>query len=847
MLEVYHQRVVSHAKLRPGATAILSRDGQKITYGELAERFRKVHRGLLRLGVRPADRIAGLMPGGPRMAETVLGVSATCIYAPLNPEAPIDELKRAIHDLQPKWVLTGGKDANVGVPCISLDDLMSAADDAPFQSPAEDRVALLLSTSGTTASAKRVQVTLSMYSYGAGTIERHFALTEHDRHFTTVPQFHSLGLVSGVMTPLITGGSVVLCPGFDRDRFEEDWERTSPTWLSATPTILRALADLAPHLRGKLRRPRFVRSAAAPLPQAVLATVEQMLGAPILQTYGMTEAICATMETPTHSRRGSVGRVTAGELRIVTGSGETAETNERGLVLLRGPNVTPGYDRNDEANEESFADGWLVTGDEGYLDEEGYLFLTGRVKEFINRGGQKVNPSEVDEILLRHPGVRRAATFAMPDSRLGEEVAAAVTPLPGATVTESALQEFAAERLANYKVPRRILIVDEIPLSATGKFQRRKLSNHYAGRLARPVAQSLAEPSGRVPSVLLAIFRNVAQSDSVTCSDNFFDHCDSLQTALFLHSVEEKLGVPPIPPPVLWRAPNVESLAAYLEGNALAPESPEFYCIEPHGDLPAVIFIPPDLHYAHLWRELKGNVPMFGLRLPGHLWTEFGPSIPAIAEWCADQIQRSFGHRQFSASRQFCLAGWCLSGVIAYETARLLHRRGIGPTPIMIFNGHDILPEPGHGWSRKARLLWRNAERTAFHIGRLIKGDVDRMDYLHKRFQGLRERLQRWRQENSDTPVSHPEEIAIRALHRYQPAPYGGDVLHIMAKDRPRGLLRDPSRVWGPFVQGRHRWHEVNGDHHSMFDLSGSQQAAVIVEQALQTMQQEKSVMGAHS
>ncbi|MBL8230618.1 MAG: AMP-binding protein [Bryobacterales bacterium] len=824
MPEAYHHRVISHSTLRPNASAVLSRDGECVTYGDLAERMRRIQRGLLRLGAQPGDRIAGLIPDGPEMAEAVLGVSSVCVYAPLNPAAPKEELQRAIQLLDPRWIL-GSTPHGFGVPCLTLEQIASQADAAPFRSPEQDRVAVLLSTSGTTSQSKLVRIPLSMYSHGTETIGKCFLLSERDCHFTVVPQFHSLGLVSGVLSPLVAGGSVVLCPGFDRDRFEDDWNRARPTWLSATPAILQALAELAPHLRAKLPSPRFLRSAAAPLPATVLDAVERMFGAPILQTYGMTEAICVTMETPTHSKPGSVGRVTAGELLIATGAGSPAPPNERGLILLRGPNVTTGYHNNDEANREAFDQDWLVTGDEGYLDAEGYLFLTGRFKEFINRGGQKVNPSEVDEVLRKHPAVRRAASFAMPDQRLGEEVAAAVAVETAAGVTEAALQEFVAGHLAFYKVPRRILMVEDIPLSATGKFQRRKLAELYAPQLTRRRVSGRS-PGGPLEAELLSLFRDAAKCEELGCEDSFFDYCDSLQAASLLNSIEKKLGVPPIPPPVLWRAPNVTALAEYL-GSRQGAGGSEFYCIEPGGGLPPVVFIAPDLNYTHLWRELREKAPVFGLRIPAQFWME-GRSMEAIAAWCAAQVESA------RLPADFCLAGWCLAGVVAFETARQLAKRGARAPMVVIFNGHDILPVHRTGVVKHAQVLWRQAGRARYHLGRFLSGrGGNRTTYLRARIHGTGRRLQRWREEGVEQPAQDPLEASIRVLHRYQPQPYAGTLLHVLAEDRPRGFLRDPKRVWGPFVQGTHSWHEVPGDHHTMFHAAGARRSAEILMDAL--------------
>jgi thioesterase domain-containing protein len=272
------------------------------------------------------------------------------------------------------------------------------------------------------------------------------------------------------------------------------------------------------------------------------------------------------------------------------------------------------------------------------------------------------------------------------------------------------------------------------------------------------------------------------------------------------------------------------ALAEYIGVHSRSLDVPDFYVIEPAGELPALVFISPDLNYGHIWRELKGKAPLFGLRVPARLWMEHGSSLETTAAWCARQLE------QAALPARFCLAGWCLAGVLAFETARQLHARGTGPAPVVIFDGHDALPVHGSGIVRRLGVLSRHLDRVWFHLGNSIRRNgPGRLTYFRKRVAGIGRRWNRWREERTGAQPGEPVEAAIHALQRYQARPYAGLVVHLMAEVRPRGMFRSPACVWGPFVQARHEWHEIPGDHHSMFDAAGARRAAGILVRLLES------------
>jgi acyl-CoA synthetase (AMP-forming)/AMP-acid ligase II len=292
-----------------------------------------------------------------------------------------------------------------------------------------------------------------------------------------MPLFHIHGLIGAVLSTIAAGGSVFCTPGFNALKFFGWLEESQPTWYSAVPTMHQAILARAERNQEILerRKLRFIRSSSASLPAPVMKELESVFGCPVIESYGMTEAshqMTSNPLPPAARKPGSVGRAAGPEVAILSEDGKKLPPGETGEVVIKGPNVTSGYVANDSANAAAFTDGWFRTGDQGVFDTEGYLTITGRLKELINRGGEKVSPLEVDAVLLGHPAVAQAVTFALPHDKLGEEVGAAIVLREGAALTERELRDFAAERLADFKVPRRVLFLEEIPKGATGKLQR---------------------------------------------------------------------------------------------------------------------------------------------------------------------------------------------------------------------------------------------------------------------------------------------------------------------------------------------------------------------------------------
>lgn len=473
--------------------AIAAPERAPLSYAQLRAEVDRLAGQLAALDIGTSDRVAIVLPNGPEMAVTFLAVASCSTSAPLNPAYREEEFRFYLEDVGAKALITLDGDAEAAraaagpetqlltlegeAGSLSLSRDGAAIEPTEPRRPAADEVAMVLHTSGTTSRPKIVPLSQRNLAISAGNIHAHLALTPADRCLNVMPLFHIHGLVAAVLASMDAGAAVACSPGFDAFRFFDWVEDVKPTWFTAVPTMHQLILSRS---RGKddviANHPlRFMRSSSASLPPPVMADMERVFGAPMIEAYGMTEAshqMAANPLPPGERKPGSVGRGSNVQVAIMDEAGTLLAQGETGEVVIQGGNVTSGYESNPEANATAFTDGWFRTGDQGYLDEDGYLFLTGRLKEIINRGGEKISPREIDEVLLEHEAVDQAVAFAVPHQRLGEDVAVAIVLADGAELSEGDARTYVASRLVDFKVPRTVLFVDEIPKGPTGKLQR---------------------------------------------------------------------------------------------------------------------------------------------------------------------------------------------------------------------------------------------------------------------------------------------------------------------------------------------------------------------------------------
>jgi acyl-CoA synthetase (AMP-forming)/AMP-acid ligase II len=482
------------AKGAAAAPAIRALGRPALSYAGLRDLAAATIARLNGIGIGRNDRVAIVLPNSPEMAAAFIAIGAGATTAPLNPAYRADEFNFYLTDLKAKalvvqkGVATEARDvaAKLGVAVLelvpgenagsfTLEGGSPAKAAQPGAAEASD-IALVLHTSGTTARPKIVPLSQANICASARHIGATLALSPADACLNIMPLFHIHGLIAAVLSSLGAGGAVICTPGFDALRFFRLLDEERPSWYTAVPTMHQTILTRADRnaeiiARAKLR---FIRSSSASLPGPLMEQLEAVFGCPLVESYGMTEASHQMASNPLAGPRkpGSVGRAAGPEVAIMDDDGTILPQGEIGEVVIRGPNVTAGYEANPDANAKAFTNGWFRTGDQGAFDAEGYLTLTGRLKELINRGGEKVSPLEVDGVLSAHPAVAQALTFAMPHAKLGEEVAAAVVLREGAACTERELRDFAAQQLADFKVPRKVVFLPEIPKGATGKLMR---------------------------------------------------------------------------------------------------------------------------------------------------------------------------------------------------------------------------------------------------------------------------------------------------------------------------------------------------------------------------------------
>lgn len=568
--------ILAHfSAMTPAAIAIAAPERPPLNYRSLYQQTKAIVGALNDMGVGRNDRVAIVLPNGPEMAVCFLSVASGATAAPLNPAYRAEEFEFYLADLDARALITQ-TDMDTpaveiakakSIPVISLEvppgaeaggfTLTGAGGRRSSEMPSglaePTDIALVLHTSGTTSRPKIVPLTQANICASAENIRQSLKLTSADRCLNVMPLFHIHGLMGALLSSLAAGASVVCTPGFYAPRFFQWLLEFRPTWYTAVPTIHQGVLARAEANRRIISQVplRFIRSCSAALPPQLMAAMEHQFQAPVIESYGMTEAshqMTSNPLPPAARKPGSVGVAAGPEVAVMDQAGNLLPVGQKGEIVIRGANVMTGYENNPEANRAAFTSGWFRTGDEGFFDAEGYLYISGRLKEIINRGGEKVSPREVDEVLLNHPAVAQAVTFAVADLRLGENVAAAVVLRDGTAATAQEIQQFAAERLAYFKVPQRVIFLDEVPKGPTGKIQRIGLADRLglpSSADTDPVAEApYLAPRTASEEQLSRIWQEVLRIERVGVNDNFL-HLggDSLLAAQVLSRVQKTFGV----------------------------------------------------------------------------------------------------------------------------------------------------------------------------------------------------------------------------------------------------------------------------------------------------------------
>ena len=647
-----------HARRFADTPAVLAPDCVPLSYRRLHRHINDIGRALRAKGIGRDDRLAVLMPNGPELAVAIVAVAANAACASINPAYSAEELDRYFADLKPRALIvpagTDGPAPRVararGLPVFDLTPTGEAAGlftlagtaGEPSSDPVGPGVtALLLFTSGTTSRPKIVPLTHTNICTSAFSAVAALKLSKADRCLNVLPLFHGHGLIATVITSLAAGGGVVCTPGCDVNRFFGWLREFAPTWYSAVPTMHQAIlaqARLDPDQVAGIRL-RLVRSASAPLPPLVFAELERTFGTSVIEFYGMTETASAPIACnplpPRRSKPGSVGIPVGLDVAILNDRGDALPAGQTGHVTVRGGSVMPGYDGDVVATAAAFIGDWFKTGDQGFFDDEGYLYLSGRTREMINRGGENIAPREVDEALLEHPAVAEAVTFAVPHATLGEDVAAALVLRPNVDATAKDIRQFAAGRLADFKVPRQVLIIAQLPKGSTGKVQRIGLAEKLGLGGGSAASRSFAAPRTPLENILVGIWADVLRLEQIGIHDDFFAlGGDSLLAAHVLTSIHDAMQLE-VGVVSLFDAPTVAEMAEYLETLIKAGRAgrPEIARAGRDGPLPA------SPAQERLWtlQQAVPDLPFFNIL---HALRVTSPLDAALLERSLDEIVR---------------------------------------------------------------------------------------------------------------------------------------------------------------------------------------------------------------
>jgi thioesterase domain-containing protein/acyl carrier protein len=639
-----------------------------------------------------------------------------------------------------------------------------------------------------------------------------------------MPLFHIHGIVGAVLSSLYAGASVVCCPGFQGRWFFQWLQEFQPTWYTAGPAVHAAILARATQNEDVLKRHslRFIRSCSAALPNAVLRDLEQRFGIPVLEAYGMTEAahqIACNPLPPATRKPGSVGVATGVEIAIFDEEGRTLGPDCEGEIVIRGGSVITSYVDNASTDRRSFLGDWLCTGDIGSIDHDGYVFIKGRAKELINRGGTKIAPREIEEVFLEHTNVVEAVAFAMPERRVGEEVAAAVVLRHPSVAAATELREFVSSRLSDFKVPRQLVFLNEIPKGPTGKPQRIGLADKL-GLVATPREThrgnvAMHQSRTQLEDLLTVMWTRVIGVERVGLSDNFFEiGGDSLAAIELIAGIEQVTGRK-LTIAALFEAPTVQELAVFIERND--SEWPAYVVpIQFKGTREPFFCVGAGPRYQSLAWHLGTDQPFLGLLCPDVSPSSPALSFEAMAEFCAKSI------RAMQPEGPYFVGGWCAEGLIAYEIAQQLQAQGQIVALLVLFDA--VNPGRLDKLSATHRVFVQadeNCRKIWFHLGSMTGLKFGAMPaYSLERLKAIYHTItRRTRLSRGVRKFVRPlllYDLVNMAVMRYRPKTYSGRVLLFRRSLRPISKYLDETLGWGGLIAGELNVVEIRGGHSDM-------------------------------
>lgn len=731
----------------PQSPALIDPNGETLDYRGLWTRIEALTQRLREAGVGDGQRVAILLPQGMTQVLAVLGALNRHTVVPLQSKTTLVEVETSLHRLSVS-ALIAAPDFEMEIQAaakMGLAVLVAHKSEPPQNWPIRAQSALgrrnepnsdaivVLITSATTGSSKIVPLTAGNLDAGLETTQRACQLAATDRLLLMVPLVHRNG-VENTLVQLFAGGAVITTEGFDPSMYQRWLDELRPTWYICSPTVHQAaLVQLRNDTSKHPHSLRFLQSSGARLPLEVREELEQILGVPVLNAYGSTETHHIAMESlPFISHvPDATGRPCGPEIGILGASGELLESNEEGEIVARGPSVFLGYEDNPEASLAAFRDGWFKMGDAGRLDREGNLFVTGRLKEMINRGGEKIVPDEVDAALASHPAVLEAAAFAVPHPTLGEDVACAVVlrPETRSPISIGELRRHAAQRLARFKLPSRIFFTDEIPRGELGKPQRWLLRERFGKK--RTALPSPALVTKHAPDDVFfrvyEIWTRILDRDDLGFDENFFDAGgDSLSAMNMLAEVDQRLGSNAkafaerfLDEPTLANLNNLIGKPPIPAPSSEASSDIEIFPVRTGGSSRQLFLIPANGEEGYYFRRLAtmlNGVMDLSIVRPANTW-----HCPSLFTFEHAGVKTARRIRATQPEGPYYVGGYCYGGIVAVETARQLIREGQDVRLVLfdvLMPGFPSLWRDWRTWVESARCQWR------------ARGDADNANFV---------------------------------------------------------------------------------------------------------------------
>ncbi len=798
------------AATAPGSVALIEPGAARLTFAELQSRIDAVAHDVTSAGITRDDVVALALPDGIDLLTSFFGVASVTGCAVLNPGLTRAEIDSVLTDLEARAMILD-PDVASHVKDVARDRGVSVlnpsfTEHGEVESPKGRDVALLLHTSATTGKARIVPLTHSNLRAMAANTRGILSLTGDDRFLSMMPLFHLQGLLSS-LAQLLAGGSVICTKGFDAAAFLSWLEEYRPTWYTAGPTLHHAILPLIESHPDILERSplRFVRSIGAAMPRALMERIERTLHAPVLEGYGMTEAGAITSNTPSRRKRGSAGVSTGSEIGILSETGEFLAAEREGEIVVRGPAVIDSYRNNPEANRTSFHHGWFRTGDLGRLDAEGFLFVTGRIKEIINRGGEKILPGEIETSLMAHPAIAEAVAFGVAHPTLGEEVMAAVVLRPCMIASEEELRHFAGERIADFKLPRRIVFLDEIPKGATGKPSRMALGEQLKAELGAVADARVA--TTELEQALTGVWQRVLKAENIASDDDFFElGGDSLALTLMMAEVDAEFGAEDRAE--FLSRPTIETLARIVTRNPDKRGEKSFIvALQARGSRIPFFCIPGadenPYYFLDLAKRLGQDQPFFMVRDPRPLQDRGVYSVEEHAALYCSAI------REMHPEGPLLLGGHCYGGILAFEAARQLMGAGRDVRLLVLFE----VPTPGY--PKVARHWKKYLRQSAGLVSSFARGQASATWFQARSHAGVLKQLFRRKRQafarrvlvsaGMQKAIEPVESINFRnhgAGRAYVPAKLTCNVVHFLAADERHStlILDDPRLGWRDMV-----------------------------------------------